>query len=57
MVSDCDKWIAKINAEAGIRVDEAGWKARQDAGLQVTEIIDERVDRVQIVLAQRKRTR
>ena len=30
MVSDCDKWIAKINAEAGIRVDEAGWKARQD---------------------------
>ena len=30
MVSDCDMWIAKINAEAGIRVDETGWKARQD---------------------------
>ena len=30
MASDCDQWIAKINAEAGIRVDEAGWKARQN---------------------------
>ena len=31
MASDCDKWIARINTEAGIRVDEAGWKARQNA--------------------------
>ena len=30
MARDCEKWISKINAEAGIRVDEAGWKARQN---------------------------
>lgn len=30
MTSDCDKWIARINGEAGIRVDEAGWRARQN---------------------------
>ena len=30
MQSDCDKWIARINAEAGTRVDEAAWKARQN---------------------------
>ena len=30
MQSNCDKWIARINAEAGIRVDEAGWRARQN---------------------------
>jgi hypothetical protein len=30
MATDCDKWIARINSEAGIRVDEAGWKARQN---------------------------
>ena len=29
MMSDCDQWIAKINAEAGTRVDEAGYNARQ----------------------------
>ena len=29
--SDCDQWIAQINAEAGIRVDEAAWRARQNA--------------------------
>jgi hypothetical protein len=29
MVSDCDKWIAAINAEAGDRVDEAGYTAKQ----------------------------
>ncbi len=29
MASDCDKWIDRINAEAGVRVDETGWKARQ----------------------------
>ena len=29
MMSDCDKWIAAINAEAGDRVDEAGYTARQ----------------------------
>jgi hypothetical protein len=29
MRSDCDKWIAAINAEAGDRVDDAGWTARQ----------------------------
>jgi len=29
MMSDCDKWIATINAEAGDRVDEAGYTARQ----------------------------
>ena len=28
--SDCDRWIERINAEAGVRVDEAGWKARQN---------------------------
>ncbi len=30
MTSDCDKWVARINGEAGIRVDEAGWMARQN---------------------------
>ena len=30
MAGDCDKWIERINAEAGVRVDEAGWKARQN---------------------------
>jgi hypothetical protein len=30
MQSDCDKWIAQINAEAGIRVDDAAWQARQN---------------------------
>ena len=30
MASDCAKWIDRINAEAGVRVDEAGWKARQN---------------------------
>ena len=30
MASDCAKWIERINAEAGVRVDEAGWKARQN---------------------------
>ena len=34
MMSDCDKWIAKINGEAGVRVDEAGHNAR----LKVDEI-------------------
>lgn len=29
MMSDCDKWIAKINAEAGDRVDEASYTAKQ----------------------------
>ena len=28
MTSDCDKWIARINGEAGVRVDEAGHNAR-----------------------------
>jgi hypothetical protein len=28
MMSDCDKWIAKIDSEAGVRVDEAGHNAR-----------------------------
>ena len=28
--SDRDRWIERINAEAGVRVDEAGWKARQN---------------------------
>jgi len=26
--SDCDKWLAKINTEAGIRADEASHAAR-----------------------------
>ena len=30
MTSDCDQWIAKINAEAGVRADEAAWRARQN---------------------------
>ena len=30
MTSDCDKWVGRINGEAGIRVDEAGWMARQN---------------------------
>jgi anti-sigma factor ChrR (cupin superfamily) len=30
MTGDCDKWIARINSEAGVRVDEAGWNARQN---------------------------
>ncbi len=29
MMSDCDKWIAKIDAEAGARVDDASYTARQ----------------------------
>lgn len=29
MTSDCDRWIAAINAEAGDRVDDASWTARQ----------------------------
>jgi hypothetical protein len=29
MMSDCDKWIYTINAEAGDRVDEAGYTAKQ----------------------------
>ena len=33
-MSDCDKWIATINGEAGVRVDEAGHNAR----LKVDEI-------------------
>ena len=28
--SDCDQWIARINAEAGVRADEAAWRARQN---------------------------
>jgi hypothetical protein len=28
-MGDCDKWIATINAEAGDRVDAAGYTARQ----------------------------
>jgi len=28
MMSDCDKWIAKLNSEAGVRVDEAGHNGR-----------------------------
>jgi hypothetical protein len=28
MMSDCDKWVARINGEAGVRVDEAGHNAR-----------------------------
>ena len=28
MTRDCDKWIARINGEAGVRVDEAGHNAR-----------------------------
>ncbi|PYO05172.1 MAG: hypothetical protein DMD75_29035 [Candidatus Rokuibacteriota bacterium] len=28
MMSDCDKWIATINGEVGVRVDEAGHNAR-----------------------------
>ena len=31
MASDCDKWIAKINSEVGVRVDEAGYNARVKA--------------------------
>ncbi len=27
-MSDCDKWVAKINAEVGIRADEASHAAR-----------------------------
>ena len=27
-MSDCDKWIATINGEAGVRVDETGHNAR-----------------------------
>ena len=29
MTSDCERWIARINGEAGVRVDEAGHNARQ----------------------------
>lgn len=28
--SDCEKWIAQIKSEAGIRVDDAGWQALQN---------------------------
>jgi len=31
MASGCDKWIAKINSEVGVRVDEAGYNARVKA--------------------------
>lgn len=31
MASDCDKWVARINSEAGVRVDEAGYNARVKA--------------------------
>ena len=27
-MSDCDKWVAKINAEVGVRADEASHAAR-----------------------------
>jgi hypothetical protein len=29
MSNECQQWLTKIDAEAGTRVDEAGWKARQ----------------------------
>jgi hypothetical protein len=28
-MSDCDQWIARITAEAGDRVDEASYTAKQ----------------------------
>jgi hypothetical protein len=29
VMSDCDQWIARITAEAGDRVDEASYTAKQ----------------------------
>ena len=31
MASDCDKWIAKINNEVGVRADEASYNTRVKA--------------------------
>ena len=30
-MSDCDKWIAKINTEVGVRADEASHAARMNS--------------------------
>jgi hypothetical protein len=31
MANDCDKWIAKINNEVGVRADDASYNARVKA--------------------------